>query len=286
MRETMRQDFAPESANLDAIAEVFAELAVAAGAAVMRVYGGDAHARAKVDNSPVCDADLAAEDVILKGLAARLPHFPVISEEAVAAGAKLKPCNAFILVDPLDGTREFLARNGEFTVNLGLILNGVPVAGVVYAPALEEIWIAGTRAAFARVSPGGVLPSPLQRRSVHARRANESGLVALVSRSHDTPETESYLARLPIKDRLTAGSSLKFCKIAEGVADIYPRFGPTMEWDTAAGDAVLRRAGGTVRDEAGGLLAYGKFAERLKNRAFVAWGDPIVAAGFAGAKTA
>jgi len=286
MRETMRQDLAPDSANLDAIAEVFAELAVAAGDAVMRIYGGDVHARAKVDNSPVCDADLAAEDVILKGLAARLPHLPVFSEEAVAAGAKLEPSDAFILVDPLDGTREFLARNGEFTVNLGLILNGVPIAGVVYAPALADIWIAGTTAVFARVSPGATLPSPAQRTSLHARRAGQNGLVALVSRSHDTPETESYLAQLPIKNRLSAGSSLKFCKIAEGLADIYPRFGPTMEWDTAAGDALLRRAGGTVRDEAGRLLAYGKFAERLKNSAFVAWGDPIAADAFAGAKTA
>ena len=286
MRETMRQDLAPDSANLDAIAEVFAELAVAAGAAVMRIYSGDPHARAKADNSPVCDADLAAEDVILKGLAAQLPHLPVVSEEAVAAGAKLKPSNAFILVDPLDGTREFLARNGEFTVNLGLILDGAPIAGVVYAPALGDIWIAGRSAVFARVSLGGALPPPAQRTPLQTRRAGEHGLVALISRSHDTPETESFLAQLPIKDRLAAGSSLKFCKIAEGMADIYPRFGPTMEWDTAAGDAVLRRAGGTVRDDTGHLLAYGKFADRLKNSGFVAWGDPHAAEAFAGAKTA
>jgi 3'(2'), 5'-bisphosphate nucleotidase len=284
MRETMRHDFAPDSTDLDGIAHVFAELAVGAGAAVMDIYGGDVHARAKVDDSPVCDADLAAEDVILKGLAARLPHLPVVSEEAVAAGAKFEPCDAFILVDPLDGTREFLAKNGEFTINLALIHNGVPVAGVVYAPALEEIWIAGRKAVLARVPPGGALPA--LRKPLHARHADENGLVALVSRSHDTPETEAFLAGLPIKETLFAGSSLKFCKIAEGVADVYPRFGPTMEWDTAAGDAVLRRAGGTVRDQSGSLLAYGKFAEQLKNNGFVAFGDPLLADRFTGAKTA
>ncbi len=255
----------------------------------MRIYAGEAHARMKADDSPVCDADIAAEAVILKGLAARLPQIPVVSEEAVAAGARLSPCRTFILVDPLDGTREFLARNGEFTVNLALIHGGTPRAGVVYAPARDEIWIAGAEAFSARVSSGEVLPPIEQWRHLSARKVAQ-GLVALVSRSHNDPATEVYLARLPITQRQDVGSSLKFCRIAEGVADVYPRFTPTMEWDTAAGDAVLRAAGGVVLDPtldpSGHPLRYGKFAEGLKNGPFVAWGDPVAAETFAGAKTA
>jgi 3'(2'),5'-bisphosphate nucleotidase len=289
MPDTTHNEFAPSRENLAAIAETFAELAIAAGAAIMRIYGGEANARAKADDSPVCDADVAAEAVILKGLAARLPQIPVVSEEAAAAGARLSPCRSFILVDPLDGTREFLARNGEFTVNLALILDGVPRAGVVYAPALSEIWIAGAEAFSARVSPGDVLPPIERRRRLFVRKAPQ-GLVALVSRSHNNPAAEAYLARLPIDQRRDAGSSLKFCRIAEGVADVYPRFTPTMEWDTAAGDAVLRAAGGLVLDPtlgpSGAALRYGKFTEGLKNGPFVAWGDLVAAEAFAGAKTA
>lgn len=286
MPDELSRDLGPSGLDYDAIAEIFAELAVVAGAAVMRIYGSDVHARAKADQSPVCDADVAAEAVILKGLAARLPQLPVVSEEAAAAGAKLPESEAFILVDPLDGTREFLDRNGEFTVNLGLIVDGMPRAGVVYAPAIGRIWIAGSQAFSAPVSLGGGLPPKDQRQALHTRSAPQDGLVALASRSHPDPQTQAYLAQLPVKEQQAAGSSLKFCRIAEGVADVYPRFGPTMEWDTAAGDAVLRAAGGMVGDERGQSLRYGKFADRLKNGPFVAWGDPLAAAAQAGAKTA
>ena len=178
-----------------------------------------------------------------------------------AAGA------TFILVDPLDGTREFLARNGEFTVNLGLIIDGVPRAGVVYAPALGQIWIAGSQAFSPRVSPGAGLPPPIAAGSFIRARAPADGLVALASRSHADPQTEAYLAQLPIKERQAAGSSLKFCRIAEGVADVYPRFGPTMEWDTAAGDAVLRAAGGIVlRPERAGPCATANLRTGLQER--------------------
>jgi 3'(2'),5'-bisphosphate nucleotidase len=271
--------------DFGAIAEIFAELAVEAGAAIMQIYGVDPHARIKADQSPVCDADVAGEAVILKGLAAKLPQIPVVSEEAVAAGAKLVESPSFILVDPLDGTREFLARNGEFTVNLALIVDGVPRAGVVYAPALGRIWIAADTACVASLAPGAALPAKDQRQAIRTRRA-PTGLVALASRSHADPETEAFLAALPISERRGAGSSLKFCCLAEGDADVYPRFGPTMEWDTAAGDAVLRVAGGIVTDPAGQIFRYGKFAERLKNGAFVAWGDPVAAASYSGAKSA
>lgn len=277
MPQDSRANLAPGDINLDRIAEIFAELAVEAGAAIMRFYGTDAHAKAKSDQSPVCDADLAAENVILKGLKAALSQLPVVSEEAVAAGNRPTETGTFILVDPLDGTREFLSRNGEFTVNLALIVDATPRAGVVYAPAAARIWIAGEEASMASVSPGERLPPREERQLLHARRAPSDGLVALASRSHRDAQTESFLTQLPVKQRQAAGSSLKFCRIAEGAADVYPRFGRTMEWDTAAGDAVLRRAGGIVNDAAGNPFRYGKFADGLANGPFVAWGDPAAA---------
>ncbi len=286
MPESTHRDFRPNGLNYDTIAEIFAELAVAAGAVIMGYYGTDSHVRAKADQSPVSDADIAAEAVILEGLAVRLPQIPVVSEEAAAGGAEQSEARIFILVDPLDGTREFLSRNGEFTVNIGLIVDGEPKAGAVYAPAMGRIWIAGTQAVAATVPPGELLPPPEQRHTILTRKAPSDGLTALASRSHSDPQTEAFLAQLPIKDRSPAGSSLKFCRVAEGVADVYPRFGTTMEWDTAAADAVLRAAGGIVLDETGQPLRYGKFAYRLKNGPFVAWGDKCAASANAGAKTA
>jgi 3'(2'),5'-bisphosphate nucleotidase len=277
MTQEPHSNLIADDLDLDKIAEIFAELAVEAGAAIMRFYGTDAHAKAKPDQSPVCDADLAAESVILRGLKAALPQLPVVSEEAVAAGNRPSETRIFILVDPLDGTREFLSRNGEFTVNLALIVDAVPRAGVVYAPAAARIWIAGENAAMASVLPGERLPPKEERQLLRTRRAPVDGLVALASRSHSDAQTEAFLARLPIKERQSAGSSLKFCRVAEGAADVYPRFGRTMEWDTAAGDAVLRRAGGIVNDAAGKPSRYGKFADGLANGPFVAWGDPAAA---------
>lgn len=279
-------DLAVNTSDLDAIAEIFTDLAHDAGAAIMRIYGRDAHARVKSDQSPVCDADEAAEVVILRGLAERLPQIPVVSEEAVAAGKPIETSSLFILVDPLDGTREFLARNGEFTINLALVADGVPIAGVVYAPALERIWKSGTRSWTARLAAGASKPAQDQWQAIHTRQAPKDGLVALASRSHADPQTDAYLAHLPIRESRTAGSSLKFCFIAEGDADVYPRFGPTMEWDTAAGDAVLRTAGGLVETPTGAPFRYGKFADRLKNGAFIAWGDSTVAAAYSGANSA
>ena len=183
----------------------------------------------------------------------------------------------FILVDPLDGTREFLSHNGEFTVNIGLIVDSAPRAGVVYAPAFGQLWIGGATASTCQVAPGAALPPPEERRAIHARPAPQQGLTALVSRSHADPATEAYLAKLPVKERRRAGSALKFCVVAEGQADVYPRFGQTMEWDTAAGDAVLRAAGGIVRDSAGCPMRYGKAEAQFRNGPFVALGDPKAA---------
>ncbi len=276
----------PLSLDYEVIAEIFAELAVVAGAAVMRFYQIDSHAQTKSDQSPVCDADLAGEAIILAGLAARLPDLPVISEEAAASGAKEAPGDAFILVDPVDGTREFLAGKGEFTVNIELVVDGEPKAGVVYAPALEQMWMAGRKAVSFPVAPGAKLPPPERRRRIHVRRPGDDGLIALTSWSHTDPRTTTYLAKLPIKERRMIGSSLKFCALADGSADIYPRFGATMEWDTAAGDAVLRAAGGIVLSRDGEPLRYGKVASKFMNGSFVAWGDRAAAPVHSGARMA
>jgi 3'(2'), 5'-bisphosphate nucleotidase len=262
-----------EDYDYDAIAEIFAKLAVEAGAAIMRVYESECHARVKPDQSPVCDADVFAETIILKGLARDLPELPVLAEEAAAAGAAAPDGDAFILVDPVDGTLEFLNRNGEFTVNIALVVKGMPRAGVIYAPALAKLWIAGSRVNVVSVAPGADLPPLEDRHPIHVRRAPTAGLTALASRSHCDARTEDFLSQLPVKDRRSAGSSLKFCAVAEGQADLYPRFAPTMEWDTAAGDAILRAAGGIVLDPDGHPLRYGKSERKFKNGPFIAWGD-------------
>jgi 3'(2'), 5'-bisphosphate nucleotidase len=277
----------PHRLDLDyqAVAEVFAELAVLAGAAIMRFYKSDSHVQSKADKSPVCDADVAGEAVILAGLAARLPDIPVISEET-GANSNTDLGDAFILVDPVDGTREFLAGKDEFTVNIGLIVNGEPKVGVVYAPALEQIWMAGDEVVSFAVLPGAKLASPERRRRIHIRHPDAEGLIALTSWSHTDPRTTTFLAKLPIKERRLIGSSLKFCAIADGSADIYPRFGATMEWDTAAGDAILRAAGGTVLGRDGQPLRYGKAESKFMNGSFVAWGDRSAVPAHLGARLA
>ena len=259
--------------DCEEVAEIFAELTVEAAVVVMHVYAGEANARQKADKSVVCDADERAEAVILAGLAERLPDIPVIAEEAASRGEKPRCGRAFILVDPVDGTREFLHKNGEFTINIALILDGVPRAGAVYAPAIGRLWMAGAHAYACEVAPGGALPPIAERKVIKVRANPHAGLTALASRSHADEKTEAFLANLPIAERRCAGSSLKFCVVAEGEADVYPRFGPTMEWDTAAGDAVLRAAGGSVLDETGAVMRYGKAEAQYRNGSFVAWGE-------------
>jgi 3'(2'), 5'-bisphosphate nucleotidase len=263
---------------LDAIAAFFAQIALAAGPAIMAVYSGECAVRSKHDQSPVTLADEHAEAIILGILAERASPIPVIAEESAARdGAVATHSGAFILVDPLDGTREFIARNGEFTVNIALVRDSRVVAGAVYAPALDKLWFGGERAFFCVARPGADLPPPSQWRAIRVRRA-PAGLTALASRSHCDPATETFLAGLAVAERRSAGSSLKFCAIAEGEADVYPRFAPTMEWDTAAGEAVLRAAGGVVRAVEGGRLLYAKTESGLRNGGFIAWGDPSLAA--------
>jgi 3'(2'),5'-bisphosphate nucleotidase len=182
----------------------------------------------------------------------------------------------FFLVDPLDGTREFIHRRGEFTINVALIAGGVPVFGLVYAPALGEFYLttAIDAAAAADVKPcgGATTLADLALRPISARVPDPAALVALASRSHMTPETEAFLAQYSVASYRQAGSSLKFCAIACGEADIYPRLGPTCEWDTAAGHAVLAAAGGSVTTVDGAALTYGKGDPRWLNPHFIAWG--------------
>jgi 3'(2'), 5'-bisphosphate nucleotidase len=262
----------------DALARLFAELCLCAGAIVMDVFGRETiEARVKSDSSPVSEADERAEEFLLEALSRSLPGLPLIAEESAARGATPAQEGRFALIDPLDGTREFVARRKEFTVNIAYVEDGRPIAGAVYAPALGELWFAGAKACFVKAAPGAPLPPASEWRELRTRPRPADGATALVSRSHCDPKTEAFLARQNIKDRIDAGSSLKFCRLAEGVADIYPRFGNTMEWDTAAGDAVLRAAGGVVLTPEGAPLKYGKSAENYLNGPFVAFGDPTSA---------
>jgi 3'(2'), 5'-bisphosphate nucleotidase len=196
----------------------------------------------------------------------------VVAEEAASHGNVPRCGRAFFLVDPLDGTKEFLRANGEFTVNLALVDGGVPVAGAVFAPAIGRLWYGGRHAFACEVQPGAAFPGRDKSREIHVRTPSADGLVVLESRSHPEPRTEDFLKGLRILERRKAGSSLKFCLLAEGGADLYPRFGPTMEWDTAAGDAVLRAAGGIVLATDGQPLAYAKEALGFRNPDFIAWG--------------
>jgi len=223
--------------------------------------------RQKPDASPVTAADDDAERIILDALHRFAPDVPVVSEEATARSGTLPSISGdrFFLVDPLDGTREFLTKNGEFTVNIALIERGVPVAGVVHAPALSRSWFGGLGAG-AFQSGGDGTPA-----EIRARRPPATGVVVVASRRHgDTQALDEFLARKQVEKLVHTGSSLKFCLVAAGEADIYPRFGRTMEWDTAAGHAVLLAAGGSVLTVDGDPLHYGKAG--FENPHFIAWG--------------
>ncbi|HUE46867.1 MAG TPA: 3'(2'),5'-bisphosphate nucleotidase CysQ [Aestuariivirgaceae bacterium] len=248
------------------------DLAHEAGRAIMAIYEQDFSHRLKDDATPVTDADLAAEAVILAGLSRIAPDIPVISEEAAAAGAEAKTGEKFFLVDPLDGTREFLSRNGEFTINIALIEHEEPVAGVVYAPALARMFWGerGHGAGEGAVASDG--DSDAAWRAIRVRQRPQSGLKVVASRSHRDARTQEWLSTIDVGELVSAGSSLKFCLLAAGEADLYPRFGRTMEWDTAAGHAVLAAAGGRVATEDGALLTYGKRARGFDNPGFIASG--------------
>jgi 3'(2'),5'-bisphosphate nucleotidase len=261
------------------VVQAMADLAVAAGSEIARLMQLGFETRTKADSSPVTICDENAEKVIIAGLEARFPDIPIVAEEAAAAGFVPACGDLFFLVDPLDGTKEFIGGKPDFTVNIALVCKGDPVAGAVYAPALRSLWVgtrmAGvTRAAKAETDPGASAPAFEMMRDIHARPRPAGGLIALASRSHSSQQVDAFLSGLNIAARRDMGSSLKFCLLAEGVADVYPRFSPTMEWDTAAGDAVLRAAGGATFDEAGSDLRYGKSDDNFRNPNYISWGAP------------
>lgn len=250
---------------------VFTAIAIEAGERILEVRSRPHAVIAKGDGSPLTEADYAAEQVIAAGLARAAPWLPVVSEEAVDRPSPgLAP---FIMVDPLDGTKEFMGPTGEFTVNIALMEGGRPVAGVVHAPAIGRIWrgLVGHGAENAELPAGMPLEKAVWRPS-RVRRRGEGGWVAVASRSHLDPETEAWLARLPVAERRSIGSSLKFCLLADGEADVYPRFGDTMEWDIAAGHAVLEAAGGRVTRPDGTALLYGRADKGWHSGPFIGWG--------------
>ena len=238
-----------------------------AGLAIMKIYATDFDVAKKSDSSPVTAADEAAEAIILKELARIAPDIPVISEEAASAGHIPNVGNRFWLVDPLDGTKEFISKNGEFTVNIALIDDHAPVLGVVLAPALNRLF-AGV---VGGVDGGAFVEDNGNRRAIKCRKTPAEGLTVVSSRSHgDAAALDAFLAGRKVASSVNAGSSLKLCLIAAGEADMYPRLGRTMEWDIAAGHAVLRAAGGQVNTLEGSPLRYGK--DGLDNPHFVAVG--------------
>jgi 3'(2'), 5'-bisphosphate nucleotidase len=259
---------ATASLEPDALTRVLIDLALVAGREIMTIYCTDFATRAKQDLTPVTEADEVAERVILAGLAQHDPATPVVSEEAAAAGRIPGVGNSFYLVDPLDGTKEFVSRNGEFTVNIARIENGQPVAGVVYAPAIHRLF-------WGRLGLGCAEGQVIEDRVAywspcHVRARPAQGLTVVASRSHRDAATDSFLKGVTVEKLVSAGSSLKFCLIAAGEADLYPRFGRTMEWDTAAGQAVLAAAGGKVTTIDGKPLCYGKCERGFDNPGFIA----------------
>ena len=254
-----------------ALLDAMVAAAVAAGRAAHEIYVSGFEVQHKADHSPVTAADHAAEAIILEHLRKAAPHVPIVAEEEVAAGRLPAIGAEFFLVDPLDGTKEFVQRNGDFTVNIALIRAGDPVLGVVYAPVTSGLYIGNVADGWAqRAQQPSDAKHLAPRHAIKVRAVPERGVSAVVSRSHATPETETYLAQYKVAERVSVGSSLKFCLVAAGEADLYPRLGPTMEWDTAAGHAVLIAAGGSVLAPGGEPLRYGK--PGLRNSFFIAGG--------------
>jgi 3'(2'), 5'-bisphosphate nucleotidase len=244
--------------DFDRLVPVIRRLALEAGDRIMEVYNSPAFdVRSKSDTSPVTEADEAADAMISEGLSAAFPDVVLVTEEQAASHALR--ASTFLVVDPLDGTKEFVQRRGDFTVNIAYVEDGVPVRGVVFAPAQGRLFY--TQADGSSVEETGALEKdragPVRALSVSV--PDNSALMVVASKSHRDQATDDYIARYAVRDMTSAGSSLKFCLVATGEADLYPRLGRTMEWDTAAGDAVLRGAGGrVVRFDDLSPLGYGK----------------------------
>ena len=257
---------------------------LAAARIQMSYFRGKTAVSSKPDASPVTAADQESETLIVTALNALAPGIPVVAEEAAAAGhvpdIGKSAGQEFFLIDPLDGTREFIADRPEFTINIALVRDGTPRFGIVYAPALGILYasLGDASAIEASVQPTATRTrfANLTARPIRTRAAPAGGLIAVASRSHGNVATDAFLGQYRIAQRIAAGSSLKFCVLAKGEADIYPRLGRTCEWDTAAGHAVLVAAGGIVTTLDGQPLTYGRSAPRFLNPDFVAWGQHVL----------
>lgn len=258
-----------------ALIEPLTDLVMAAGAAILAVNRSAMKVDGKSDGSPVTEADLAADRIIAEGLARLAPHIPSLSEER-AREARLPFEDSFFLIDPLDGTKEFVAGRNEFTVNLALVTRGTPLLGIVSAPALGLIWrgIVGRGAERITLRANAPLVEPIHTRPCPARGAPWT---VAVSRSHGDARTEAFIAGRPGAVRSELGSAVKFGRVAEGLVDIYPRLSPTCEWDVGAGHAVVTAAGGKITDSNGAALKFGAGREDFIIPEFIAWGDPNAA---------
>jgi 3'(2'), 5'-bisphosphate nucleotidase len=254
------------------MATLTAEVAVAA-AATLEVARSGPNVRLKADRSPVTDADERSQAILLDGAARLLPGVAVVSEEMEGRPSRLG--DAFVLIDPLDGTKEYVAGSSEYTVNLAIVQGGAPIAGIVAVPAEGLIYrgVLGRGAERLAMSPDGTIAPASAAQPIRVRAASRGGLVAAVSRSHLDPATVALLDRLGVAKRMACGSALKFCRVAEGIADIYPRLATTCEWDVAAGHALVAAAGGVLTLPEGGALRYGDVAGDFRIKAFIAWGD-------------
>lgn len=258
--------------DYEQLTTVMRSLALEAGAKIMEIYNADDfEVRTKSDESPVTAADEAADALISAGLRTAFPDILLITEEQAASHRE--SADVFLIVDPLDGTKEFIKRRGDFTVNIALVENGTPIRGVVYAPAKDRMFYTlADGSTVEEIGPFGDIPGELKPISVS--EPDNAGLMVVASKSHRDQATEDYINKYAVKDSKSAGSSLKFCLVATGEADLYPRVGRTMEWDTAAGHAVLAGAGGrVVRFDDHQPLSYGK--EGYANPFFIAYAPGV-----------
>ena len=260
--------------DYDTLMPVIRRLAIKGGEAIMKIYARDDFGvRSKSDASPVTEADEAADAIIREGLTSAFPDMVVVTEEAAATHTQ--KADTFLIVDPLDGTKEFIKRGGDFTVNIALVENGVPTRGVVYAPAQGRMFLTGASGGAFEETGDFSADAPGEARPITVAETNGTNLLVVASKSHRDQATDDYIGKYDVADFTSAGSSLKFCLVATGEAHLYPRLGPTMEWDTAAGDAVLRAAGGRVVDFATHApLSYGK--PMYRNGFFIAHAPGVV----------
>ncbi len=265
----------PSSPTDAPLLAALAAAALEAGIAIRRIEAEGIKAQEKQDHSPVTEADKASEAIICAALAKLLPDVPVVAEEAMSekADASTTICGPrFLLVDPLDGTKEFISGNGEYTVNIALVEEGVPVLGIVYAPARNLLFAGRPGAAFRALRAPGEAVAMESWEPISCRTVPQGPITVAASRSHGDPKTDALIATYEVAERIPAGSALKFALVAEGRVDLYPRLGPVMEWDSAAGHALINAAGGTVTRPDGTPLTYGHPENSFKVHGFVAWG--------------